>query len=273
MRVESILLRKILLVFFGGICFIPFALPQNVDHTAGDHSVGGHFVKRVEYNLIIEGSGKYRNLYNIKSKGEEEKLFFGNFNAPVEFFYSPSFDGASCFRIMKDSLGATILEIKYISNYDEVSKMRIQMARDRRNKIDLPVNLLDSLPREVINLIWDYNNNLIAKKTEELPKHFKDFKIESLSFPINTQFAEKLYERMVSFIGNFKAKGVPPIISDGYSATFRTVVDDEVWSLWIHEPEGNALKMADLCRLIITNAITNELNEAEYLNVLSTFEN
>ena len=78
---------------------------------------------------------------------------------------------------------------------------------------------------------------------------------------------------MVSFIGNFKAKGVPPIIGDGYTVKFRTVVDDEVWSLKIHCPNGNALKMADLCKQIIMNAIANEFEEEEYLDVLRTFDN
>ena len=59
---------------------------------------------------------------------------------------------------------------------------------------------------------------------------------------------------MVSFIGTFKTKGALPIMADGYSVTFRTVVEDEVWSLNIHIPQGNAFKKADLCRQIITDA-------------------
>ena len=110
---------------------------------------------------------------------------------------------------------------------------------------------------------------MTLKYFEELPKLFK---IETRSFSINNQFAEELYKKMASFIDNFKAKGTPPIISDGYSTTFRTVVEDEVWLLWIHNPQGSALKMADLCRRIITDAKENQLDEAKYLSVLDTFE-
>ena len=78
---------------------------------------------------------------------------------------------------------------------------------------------------------------------------------------------------MVSFIDNFKAGGMAPTISDGYSVKFRTVVDDEVWSLWIHEPQEIALKMADLCRQIITDGIANKLDESKYITVLDTCEN
>ena len=73
---------------------------------------------------------------------------------------------------------------------------------------------------------------------------------------------------MVFFINNFKSKGIPGIIMDGYSVTFRTVVDDEVWSLDIHMPAGNAKIMADLCMQIITDAKANQLEESKYLSRL-----
>jgi hypothetical protein len=110
----------------------------------------------------------------------------------------------------------------------------------------------------------------MVKQNEEM---LKLFKIDSWSYPINNLFAEKLYEKMSSFIDNFKAKGVPPIILDGYSVTFRTVVDDEVWSLWIHLPQGNALKMSDLCRQIITDGCAGKLDESKYIELLDDFLN
>jgi len=80
---------------------------------------------------------------------------------------------------------------------------------------------------------------------------------------------------MVSVIVNYKAKGVPATVLDGYSLSFRAVIDDEVWSLRIRSPQRNniLLKMADLCRQIITDAIAYELDEAKYITVLDTFEN
>jgi hypothetical protein len=248
---------KLFFVFLGWSFFISFAHSQNVDHIAGDNSMGGHFVKRVEYNSIMSS-----DWHNLKSKGKIEKALFGNFNAPVEFFYLPSFEGGSGFRVVRDSLGASILEIRYISNHDEVIKMAIRKASDPRYRIDLPAEVLNSLPREVFNLIWDYNNHRLKRDSEELPQHYK---VESLSFPISEQFAEKLYQKTVSFIGDFKANGIPPEISDGYSVIFRTVVDDEVWSLDVHMPQGNALQLADLCRQIITDAKANTFEESKYI--------
>jgi hypothetical protein len=76
---------------------------------------------------------------------------------------------------------------------------------------------------------------------------------------------------MVSFIDNFKARGTPPssTCTGCPSVTFSAVVKDEVWSLWIYEPQGNALKMANLCRQIITDVETNTLNESKYVELLN----
>ncbi len=246
--------------------FIPVALSQNVVHADGCH-----FLKRVEYNLIAKG-GKFKDFtfhdcYNLQSKGEVEKLFFGDFNARTEFFYAPSFEGASGFRIVRDSLRKSyILEVKYISNYREASNEADKEARKECNLIDIPIKLLDSLPRDIFNMVFDYNKSIRNKKYSELlPKLYK---VETLSVAISDRFAEKLFQTVNSFIDNFKAKGVPPTILDGYSVTFRTVVDDEVWSLYIHEPQGNALRMANLYQRIIKDTIANELNEAEYIKML-----
>ena len=103
-----------------------------------------------------------------------------------------------------------------------------------------------------------FNRVFLEMYFEELPKHFK---VEIKSIPISSQFAEKLYKMMVSFIENSKAKGIPPIILDGYSVSFLTVVADEVWSLRIHMPGGNAYTMANLCMKIISDAIADQLEE------------
>jgi hypothetical protein len=224
-------MKKTVIIFLLWGFFISFAFSQN-----GEHVNGGGFLKRIEYNIYA-----LYTIYNFNSKDDVEKLFFGDFNAPVEFFYNPSFEaytgGPTGFRITKDSLNTSyILEYKYISNYEKVSRE-----------------------------ISDKYFGMWEKQKEE---EIKLFKVETLSFPVSNQFAEKLYEIMVSFIDNFKSKGIPPIIVDGYIVTFRTVVDDEVWTLTIHEPRGNALKMSDFCRQIMTDIETNTFKEYKYVESL-----
>jgi len=243
-------MKKIIIVSLLWGFFIPFVFSQNEEHT------GGPYLKRIEYNLIM-----FDDVYNIKSKGDIEKQFFGDFNAPIEFFYSPSFEGASGFRIVKDSMGVYILELKYVSNYNEAQKE----SSDKYPSIGIPVTIITSLPEDIKQLVIEHNKNQYPKYFEEMPKLFK---VETLSFPVSDQFAVKLYEKTVAFIYNFKSKGIQRTILDGYSVTFRTVVENEVWSLKIHMPKGDALKMSDICRQIITDAGTKKLDEQKYINLL-----
>ena len=251
-------MKKILIIGFICKFLIPFAYSQTEDHVKG-----GWFTKTVEYNLRM-----LEDLYNFNSKGEVEKLFFGDFNAPVEFFYNPSFEEASGFRIVKDTVKMSyILEIKYVSNYEEIAsemEKKYPLIGDRG---DLSKVVSDE--KTVGELIRNYNRNNINKKFEE---SLKLFKVESRSFPICKRFAEEMYKVMVSVIENFKAKGVPPIFNDGYEVTFRNVVEDEVWSLKIHIPTGTSLKLANLCRKIITETLaTGMVDESSYIKLLDDF--
>ena len=247
-------MKRIIIICFLAGFFFPFLFAQN-----GEHVEGGCFLKRVEYNLRI-----FKDGYNLDSKGDVEKLFFGDFNAPVEFFYEPSFEGASGFRVARDSLKTSYtFELKYVSNYEEAQKE----ASDKYKSIAIPYDWVIS--GDIPDEIKEHNRAMRSKYREELPKLFK---VETRSFSISNQFAEKLHEKMILFIDNIKAKGVQRGVFDCYSVVFRNVVEDEVWSLYIHMPQGDALKMADLCSQIITDAKENQLDEAKYMSVLETFE-
>jgi len=239
---------------------------------------GGSFLKRVEYNILIQGDTSEQNpnrkgLYNLSSKGDVEKLFFGDFNAPVEFFFNPSSESVplkgptSGFRIMRDSLDKScILEVKFISNYKEAD----EAASAKYPSIGIPVLDAFRLSEDSINKIAEYNRATYTKQSEE---RIKLYKVETLSFFISDQFAEKMHEKMTSVINNFKAKGILPIINDSFSVTFRTVVDDEVWTLTIHAPKGDIVKMSDLCRQIVADAKNNQLDEQKYISALAALEN
>ena len=248
------------IIFACSVCVfsIAFGFSQNGE----DHSNCGHSSKRIENNLTMSGAN-----YNMKSKSDIEKLFFGDFNALTEFCYEPSSEVNPCvpsgFRILRDSLNSSyILEVKRILNYREASEDASKEAKkaQKRLLLDIPARLLDSIPRDVLNQIWEYNTNIsksnvfLKMYAEELPKHFK---VEIKSIPVSNSFAERIYKMMASFIDNFKAHGVPPATTDGYSVSFRTVVADEVWSLRIHMPGGNASMITHLCMKIIIDANTS----------------
>jgi len=243
-------MKKLFITGFLWGLLIPMVFSQTGEHT------GGRFLKRIEYNLLM-------GIFNLDSKGGVEKLFFGDFNAPVEFLYTPSFDGSSGFRIVIDSAKSSyILEVKYISNYKEVRKETSEKYPMRG------ISLTDSriMPKDTLDAIAEYNRAMSAKSFEESVKLYK---VDTKTYPISNQFAENLYRKMVSTINNFKAKSIPgQIISDGYSVTFRTVVEDEVWSLNIHMPQGDARQVANLCRQIIMDTEANQFDESKYITQL-----
>jgi len=278
-------------IFITGFLFFnlyfPMAFSQNADHVNG-----GLAKKTIEY------ISKHQQRY-LGSKEGIEKLFFGNSNAPVEFYFFPSPEAVfhepqnptSGFRIVKSASDTSyVLEIKRILNEREApNEARKVVSKEQlRELIDIPANLLDSLPRDVFNRIFEYNSN-ISKYNHNISNNssfhkrmfeaeLKLYKVENLSFTISNHFAEKFYEKMVSFIGNFKVKHefqvdddgsiIFVIITDGISVKFRTAVDDEVWTLDIHQPTRNALKMANLCRQIITDAIADKFDEQVYIMTL-----
>jgi len=243
-------MRKIFFYIVSTIFFSQTLISQQIDHING-----GVFSKRIEYNLLY-----WDPLYNLDSKRDYEKLFWGNFNAPVEFFFEPSFSGSYGFRMVRDTLKKSYtLEFKQVANFREAQKE----AESKYPSIGVSDPFL---PKDTLDQIGKQNRENGIKRYEEMKNLCK---IESRIFSISDQFAAILFKTMVSVIDNFKARGVAAGILDGYSVTFRTVVDDEVWSLRVHMPNGNALKMCDICKQIFTDANKNELNESLYIKNLN----
>lgn len=255
-------MKKIFIIIYFLWHFFPlFAFSQD-----GVHFEGGLFLKRVENNM-------FQGQYNLKGKGDVEKLFFGDFNATVEFTFSPSFEAAfSCppsgFRIVSNSSDTScILELKYVSNYEEAHRE----ASKKHPSTGLSPAELSSISATRRTQIMEHNRTAFAKQEEE---KFKLFKIETRTFPVSNQLAEELHENMLSGIINFEAKEVSdpdivPVTRGGYSVTFRIVVGNAVlWSLCIQNPEGNTLELANLCRRIVTDSGANQVNEKELINQL-----
>lgn len=253
-------MKKILAFFFTSIFFVLPVFSQNTGNN------GGEFTKRIEYNKIV-----FVNNYNFNSKGTIEKQFFGDFNAPFEFFFDPSFAwmGRYGFRLIQDSLMNNILEIKFTFNLEGTQKK----VHDKYPIRTVSSTELASMPKDSLNLIGKQNTENIQKAiTDQIREQGKLSPIDSRSFPVSNQFAEILYKKAVSLIDNFKATGIKPLIEDCYTATFRTVVDDEVWSLAIHCPAADALKMTNLYKQIIFETLSTEkVDETTYIKLLVEF--
>ena len=254
-------MKKVFNIYFLLCFFSSFVHSQD-----GLHLEGGLFLKRVENNM-------FQGQYNLRGKGDMEKLFFGDFNAMVEFIFLPSSENVSAFRILKSASSSSyVLELKYVSNYKEAHKE----ASKKHPSISLSPAELPSVSDVRRKQIMEHNRTAFAKQEEE---KFKLFKIETRTFPISNQFAEKLRRNILSCITNYEAEAISnsnivTVTRGGYSVTFRTLVDNAVlWSLCIQNPKSNTLKMADFCRQIIMDAQIDKLDERTYMAVLNTLEN
>jgi hypothetical protein len=95
------------------VLVIPYMYAQN-----GEHTGTGFFTKTVEFNRWFS---RENDNYNMNNKNNNKNSLFSDFNAMVEFVFSPSFPGYTDdtysinggFRIFRDSLDKSyVFEIK-----------------------------------------------------------------------------------------------------------------------------------------------------------------
>ena len=257
-------IKKMLIVAVGGVLLALSAFPQH---------------NRDAFRISME-ENRQGGKPNMDSKGEIEKLLFGDFNALVEFFYSPAEElvgkiAPSGFRVVRDSLYASFsIEVKFISNFEDVIHGVIHNTALSGNMWQ-PWHGEEERRRQQAEL-----------RTLQRERQLQLFTVSSLSFPINQSLAERIQEKLKTFISVFEEENpFPPIRSfseelgywiesrvevvGGDSVTFRTVVNDEVWSLWIHAPRNKALEFSTLFRQMIEDAKVGEFNEERYMEILN----
>lgn len=220
---------------------------------AGQSSHDGRaFLKRTENNFapspIIIRNGRCEGNYNLNSKSAVERRFFGDFNAPAEYFYAPSAeaspDGPIGWRLYRDSTDRWVLEVKRFANFREA-----ETELDR----EFPYRSIlygEKLSDEEKAEIERRNREMLARRNEERPKRYR---VASRIVPLADSSATRLYDRMVRTIDGYVSPGRPARYTDGYSVTFRTVVGHEVRTLRIDNPDGEVEKLADLFLQLIAD--------------------
>ena len=232
--------------------FFAILLLQTV--SARDYPV--QFSKRIENNYIksrlenVQPDGSIKPFSNLDGKTDIENLFFEDFNAPVEYFFEREFIEVLGLRIVRDSSDRYyLLEVKSIPKFQEVNRA----LEKEYPSIGTPLKDLDTV-----------TDSMYAKCQEEAPKRYR---VETRTFRIGDRFAEALYNKFVNWIDRFDSKAEGPSV--GYWATFRCVVDNEVWTLSLNDEfTADAVALSDLCREIIADAVAGRLDEAKYLERL-----
>lgn len=246
-------LIAIIAIFFG-----QYSLSQNKNNIES-----GYFLKTIEYNIVMKGRTESDNQYNLKNKSTIDRVFFGETNSPIEFVIQTSFNGASGLRIIKDSSdNIHRIEIMNMPNSDKILNI---LSREEKELI-IPYELEKSTTLDKLKQINEYNKKVL--KSKQNGEIYKPYKTKSKSFIISKIFAEKLHDKMASLINNFKVEGIPSLISDGDNITFRCVVGNELWTLTIHSPQRESRQLSDLCKQIIADSKSHQLDEHTYLNLL-----
>lgn len=225
----------------------------------------------VRYTQTVEANRMSDGKYNVANKSDEERLLFGDFNAPLEFVLVPSFGGMSGVRIYRDSTGGGwLLETKRIVNWQEVNDSICRLYPEDRT---------------VRNLTLEQWERTREEKRERQEKKRRErlalFRIETHRVPINDTVMSLLYPKTRTLVENSTAgpremlkqpKGtgveIVGIIKDGDMVIFRYADDDRLGTLRYHEPEGEVKALADLFRAMIVDVGAGVFDEAAYLDAL-----
>lgn len=93
--------------------------------------------------------------------------------------------------------------------------------------------------------------------------------------PIGDTLASRLCATLVEAIGKVDNKespassdGIIKIVKDGTNATFRCVVDNQLWTLRCHMPDGDFEQLSDIFMQIIADVEASSFDQAKYLELL-----
>ncbi len=198
--------------------------------------------------------------WNFETKTGVEKLFFGDFNAKVEFFLLPSFESSYGFRLIENADGSYAIEAMRIGNYDEVEAS----TSKKYPSFGVPAEVAffvfsdEKLSQE----IGRFNGEMWAKRSKE---RLELYRVDKTIAPVTDAFAEKLYTKIVSSIATaqdeLKSKD---ILVDGMAVTFRCIVGDDLWTFKYHGPEGEFLQLTELCTRIVNDIEAGTFKESSY---------
>lgn len=252
------------------ILFIALIFSTNVIMSQSkDHIEGGDYLKTVEYNLIISGEKEEYNMYNLEHKSFIDRLFFGTKNSFVEFVFEGSPEGsneATAFRIIKNLQDDSYkLEIMRFQNIHKLYNIR-DLLLEKTTPLKIPYWISAAVSFEIRDRIKEHNKQIaILKNRDDL---YKPHRPKPKEFELSKAFAEKLHGKTAALIDNFKGVGIPPMIVDGNSVTFRCISADELWTLSIHCPQRRALQLSELFRQIIADGLDNKLDESKFIKQL-----
>ena len=216
------------------------------------------------FSVISASAHKTIASLNDPEKSSEERLLFGDFNAPVEFVMIPSFNGTAGCRLYRDSTDhGWLFDVKQIANWHQVN--------DSINKTYAPDRTIRNLTSEQ----WAEIRNKNRALAEQLRKdRLKQYRVTSRTVSISDSLARSIYQTVKNDIEKAETKPEKDgteqveIVEDGTSFTFRCIVEEQLRTLRVHESEQILSQLSDLFRAMIADVEAGRFDEAKYLGVL-----
>ena len=251
-------MKKITFFLFILLCTATLAFAQQ-----------SQIVQPARYTKTIEVSRTADGAYNLEGKSDNERLLFGDFNAPAEFLFVPSFDGISGLRIYRDSVDKGYrLEVKRVTNWSETNdSINAKFVCDRE-------------VRTITLAQWEeQKKQMKASEERRRAEWLRLQSVHTASVPVSDMLAERFKTAITDAIRRVKpvenktpksgdAIQIVEIIKDGDNAIFRSVVGDQLWTLNYHVPEGEFKALSDLFRAMIADVEAGAFDEAKYLGIL-----
>lgn len=254
----------------GNTLFVLFLFSWNIIMSQSvNHTDGGYYLKTVEYNIFNRSVSEESTRYNLEHKSILDRIFFGSKNSFVEFVFKDSPEGsneATAFRINKNRQADSYkLEVMRLEDMAKVYNLERTLS-EKTTQIPLPFWISRVIPMETAVQIREHNKQAsILKVNDDL---YKPYHPNPKVFVISKDLAEKMHRKISMLIDTFKGEGVLVHIVDGYVVTFRCVMEDELWALSIHIPQGRALQLSDLFRQMISEGFSNNIEESKYIKLL-----
>lgn len=214
-----------------------------------------------DFRLTIEPAWITPDQPNIEGKSELEKKFFPGHNRMVEFFFRDTFLGPHGFRIDTVSMNNYIMEVVWVSDFKDVNR---RLSEEFPVKSILPKKLSD-MTEEELKEIREFNRE---QRLQRAKRTIEEYTIERRKIPVSAAFFASMWRSYYGIIWNYTSRGVAPTSFDGYSVTFRCVVENfSVWTFFARNPLSLIEDFTTACNGIVKEVqdIGKIANEEEHI--------
>ncbi len=204
---------------------------------------------------------EHAGVQNVRSKDALQLKFFPDNTGFIEFFEAPEHRPGYGFRMIRTEDSRYLLEIKEVSNWQEIKK-RI----DEAFPLQIPSKTLSREERDEMNKTYKEN---ARKRAEAWKAAIQEYKIMSKNISVSNAFANAMHGAFIYSIRNYDNRGHSFMQFGGSQVTLRCTVENELWSFDTRSPIDKVAVLTDISNAIFKEAIEKgEVDEDKYMKQL-----